>query len=254
MVGNPRRAGTQPQKHRRRPAAPSPGLRDRRVRFGQVDAGAGCAPCRPAQAAGQADRGAGQTSRPARLRAYRQRGDGGPDADRQDDALQPGQLCRRLRCDPQAVRAGAAGQGARLHAGHLQLQLRQQRHLGPLPDLRRQGLRARRDAVPLRRLPALPRLRRPPLPRRGAGGRTARQKHRRCAGADDQRGGGLLRGAPRGAGAPAAAGRRRPGVPAPRPAGADALRRRGAAPETGGPPGGSGRDTVIPAQAGIQQR
>ena len=38
-----------------------------------------------------------------------------------------------------------------------------------LPHLRRLGLRACRDAVPVRRLPALPRLRRPPLPRRGAG-------------------------------------------------------------------------------------
>ncbi|MDC4225460.1 MAG: hypothetical protein MPW15_14775 [Candidatus Manganitrophus sp.] len=41
---------------------------------------------------------------------------------------------------------------------------------GPLPHLRRLRLRARRDAVPLRRLPALPGLRRPALPRRGAGG------------------------------------------------------------------------------------
>ena len=49
-----------------------------------------------------------------------------------------------------------ASRAARLHARHLQLQLRQR----PLPDLRRLRLRARRDAVPLRRLPALPGLRR----------------------------------------------------------------------------------------------
>ena len=40
---------------------------------------------------------------------------------------------------------------------HVQLQRRRR----PLPDLRRLGLRARGDAVPLRRLPALPGLRRP---------------------------------------------------------------------------------------------
>ena len=38
----------------------------------------------PAQAEGQADRGARKTPRPARLRAHRRSGDGRPDADRQD--------------------------------------------------------------------------------------------------------------------------------------------------------------------------
>ena len=56
----------------------------------------------------------------------------------------------------------AAGGAARLRRRHVQLQRRQR----PLPDLRRLGLRARRDAVPQRRVPALPGLRRPPLPRR----------------------------------------------------------------------------------------
>ena len=42
---------------------------------------------------------------------------------------------------------------------HVQLQRRRR----PLPDLRRLGLRACRDAVPLRRVPPLPRLRRPPF-------------------------------------------------------------------------------------------
>ena len=51
---------------------------------------------------------------------------------------------------------------APLRRRHVQLQRRRR----PLPDLRRLGLRARRDAVPVRRLPALPRLRRPALPRR----------------------------------------------------------------------------------------
>ena len=82
--------------------------------------------------------------------------------------------------------ADAAGAGARLHAGHLQLQLRQR----PLPDLRRQRLRARRDAVPLRRLPALPRLRRPALsaPRCSRSTAARDRVDRRRAGHDGRRG------------------------------------------------------------------
>ncbi|MDZ7809723.1 MAG: hypothetical protein U5L11_05610 [Arhodomonas sp.] len=75
-----------------------------------------------------------------------------------------------------ALRRPAAGPGARLYHGQLQLQCRQR----ALPRLRRQRLRARGDAVPQRRLPALPGLRRPPLPRRGAGG------DRRPGGAEDR--------------------------------------------------------------------
>ena len=113
---------------------------------------------------------------------------------RQDRPLQSGQLCRRLRRDPQAVRAGAAGARARLHRRHLQLQRRRR----PLPDLRRHRLRARGDAVPVGCLPALPRLRRQALPPRGAGSarRAPGQErvHRRSAGNDGQRGAGLLQG------------------------------------------------------------
>ena len=55
---------------------------------------------------------------------------------------------------------------AKLHRRHVQLQLRQ----WPLPRLRRQRLRARGDAVPFGRLPALSGLRRQtPLPPRSAG-------------------------------------------------------------------------------------
>jgi energy-coupling factor transporter ATP-binding protein EcfA2 len=90
----------------------------------------------------------------------RRRRDGRPDADRPHHALEPGELRRRLRRDPRALREAARGEGARLHRRHVQLQLGQR----PLPHLRRQRLRARRDAVPLRRLPALPGLRRHALP------------------------------------------------------------------------------------------
>ena len=77
----------------------------------------------------------------------------------------------------------------RLHARHVQLQLGQR----ALPDLRRQWLRARRDAVPLRRVPALPRLRRQALPagdprRDGPSRRGQGAQHRRRAGVDGLRG------------------------------------------------------------------
>ena len=81
-----------------------------------------------------------------------------------------------------------ACEGTRLHARHLQLQLRQR----PLPDLLGLRLRARRDAVPLRRLPALPRLRRQALPRRDPRSEDRRQVDRRRARADGRRGGALL--------------------------------------------------------------
>ena len=74
------------------------------------------------------------------------------------------------------------GPGARLHARHFQLQFRHR----ALPHLQRQWLRARGDAVPLGRVPALPGLRRQALSRRDARdpprrrGRHA-QEHRRRA-------------------------------------------------------------------------
>ncbi len=228
-----RRRRAQPEEHRRRHTAFAPGLHHRRVRLGQIDAGAGRAACGAAEGQGPADRDAGRAPRAGRRRADRRRGDGGPVADRQDHALQPGELRRRLRRDPRPVRGRARGERARLHRRHLQLQLRQR----PLPDLQRQRLRARRDAVPLRRLSALPRLQRPALPRRNAGsdargqGRQTSAVGRRRARADRGRGARVLRRSRAGAGGARAAGRRRPGIPQARPAGAHALRRRSAAAE-----------------------
>ena len=115
----------------------------------------------------------------------RWRGDGRPVADRQDHALEPGELRRRVRRDPEVVRQRQGFQSARLHAGHLQLQLRQR----PLSDLLGLRLRARRDAVPLGRLPALPGLRRPALSRRDPRGEDRRQVDRRRARADGRRSG-----------------------------------------------------------------
>ena len=67
---------------------------------------------------------------------------------------------RKIFADAPLARA------ARLQRRHVQLQRRRR----PLPDLRRLGLRACGDAVPVRRLPALPGLRRQALPRRDPGG------------------------------------------------------------------------------------
>ena len=64
---------------------------------------------------------------------------------------------KRFAAEPIAIERGYT-------AGDVQLQLRQR----ALPGLRGQRLRARRDAVPERRVPALPRLRRPPLSQRRA--------------------------------------------------------------------------------------
>ena len=69
---------------------------------------------------------------------------------------------------------------ARLH--RLEVQLQQRRRA--LPDLRRLGLRARGDAVPVRRLPALPRLRRQALPARDPRGDDRARRARSCNVAD----------------------------------------------------------------------
>ena len=179
------RHGTQPAEPRCRDPARPPRVRHGRLGLGQVHPGAGRAVCRVAASEGQAHGSAGSAPRTARRGARRRGGDGGPDGHRPYHALEPGQLRGRVRCDPQALRGGSSVDRARLHARHVQLQFRQR----PLPDLRRQRFRARRDAVPLGRVPALPRLRRAPLspgdPRGEARARRrAREEHRRRAGDD----------------------------------------------------------------------
>ncbi len=60
------RRRAQPQEHRRAHSAQAPGVRDRRVGLGQVDAGRGRAVPRAAQVPRQADRGPGPLRGPAR--------------------------------------------------------------------------------------------------------------------------------------------------------------------------------------------
>ena len=136
-------------------------------------------------------------------------------------------------------------EGARLHAGHVQLQFRHR----PLPDLQRQRLRARRDAVPVGRVPALPGLRRQALSRRDARdpprrrGRHAHEHRRRARHDGDARRWRSSRQLER-RGAAAAAGGRGPRVREAGPARAHAVGRRGAAPEARGAPGRSRRRTT----------
>jgi ABC-type lipoprotein export system ATPase subunit len=120
-------------------------------------------------------------------RADRRRGDGGPVGHRQERALQPGHPRRRLRPDARIVRAAGRGEAARLHRRHLLLQRRQ----GPLRDLRRHRFRTRRNAVPVRRVSALPGLQRHALPRRGARNHARWPQHFGRAGHDRARHAGL---------------------------------------------------------------
>jgi excinuclease ABC subunit A len=91
-----RRLRAQPEEHRRALPARAAGLRDRRVGVGQVDAGAGRALRGAAQGERPADRDAGRASRAERRRESEQRGARRPVADRQDHALQSGELRRRF--------------------------------------------------------------------------------------------------------------------------------------------------------------
>ncbi len=129
-----------------------------------------------AKAKGKATETPGDFDRLLRRGLARRRRVRRPVADRQDHAQQSGELRRRVRQHPRDLREGEDVEGAQLHRRHLLVQLGRR----PLPDLRRQRLRARRDAVPVRRLPALPGLRRQALPAGDAGGdgRAARQASR----------------------------------------------------------------------------
>ena len=160
-----RRARAQPEERDGVAAAAAAGGGDGRVRLGQEHAGAGRAVPGAGAALRQGHRDARRARPAARRRLAERCGLRRPEPDRQDRALQPGQLRRRLGRDPQALRRRADGARAQLHRRHVQLQRRRR----PLPDLRRLGLRACGDAVPQRRLPALPGLRRPPLPHRDPG-------------------------------------------------------------------------------------
>ena len=228
-----RRARAQPEEHRRRIPAAAPGVRHRRVGLGQVHAGAGRAATRRCcKHNGKPTETPGAHRRAARRRADRRRGDGRPVADRPDHALQPGELRRRLRRDPRALRrttplaqergytAGTfsfnSGNGRCPTCGgngfeHVEMQFLSDVYLR-CPDCDGRRYRAEVlevDAKARRRAPASP--------------TCSTDRHRGAA-----RSSRTTREVAR---APAAAGRRGPRVPEARPAGADAVGRRSAAPE-----------------------
>ena len=152
----PRRHRAQPQGRRRRVPAQPPRVRDGRLGVGEIHPHPGRAAPGAPQAPGQADGIARRLPRDARRGANQRRGVRGPVAHRPHHAIQPRELRGRVRRHPRDLRPLAGIEDARLHGRHLQLQLRQR----ALPHLQRQRLRARGDAVPLRRVPALPGLQR----------------------------------------------------------------------------------------------
>ena len=158
-----------------------------------------------------------------------QAGAGRPVADRPHAAVQPGHLHRRVRQDPHPVRGHHRGQSPRLPAGPVLVQ-RQGR---PLRGVHRRRHHQDRDELPARRLRAVRGVPGRPLQPGNPRGALQGQDHLRGAGHVDRGGGGVLRADHRHPPLPADPGRRRPGLRAARPAGADAVRRRGAAGQAG---------------------
>ena len=189
----PRRPREQPQGHRRHLPARLLRRGHRGLRLRQVDAGQR----HPLHRAGQADlqrpHGAGPAPQDQRRRARRQGDPRRPVADRPHAAVQPGDLHRRLRPRPQAVRLHAGGQDARLPAGPVLLQRQGRALRGVLGRRHDQD----RDELPARRLRAVRGLPRSALQPRDARGALQGQDDRRRAGHADRGGRGLLRGDPR---------------------------------------------------------
>ena len=153
-------------------------------------------------------------------------------AARHDAARQPRDLPEGLRPHPRLLRAHRDGAPARLHAGDLLVQRRRR----ALRDLRRRGLREGRDAVPLRRLRDLRRVQRRALPPEVLEVRWQGRTIREVLDLTVTEALELLRRDSRGARPAAAAVRRRPRLPAPRPAADHAVGRRVAAPQARGAP------------------
>ena len=163
------------QQHRRDLPARAVRRGHRRLRLRQVDAGQR----HPLHLAGQADLPRADDPGPApadhRPRPRRQGDPRRPVADRPHAAVQPGDLHRRLRPHPQAVRLDPRGEDARLPAGPVLVQ-RQGR---PLRGVRRRRHDQDRDELPARRLRPVRGLPRRPLQPRDARGPLQGQDHRR---------------------------------------------------------------------------
>src|SRR3984957_8066612 len=168
------RRRAQPEGYRRRDSAAPLGLRHRRQRLGQVHPGARHRVSGAAARQGQAHRESRPPPRTRGRRIHRRCGHGRSEPNRPHDTLESRELCRRFRRDSRLVRPPAAGARAQIQRRHLQFQRRQR----PLSGMRRQRLRARGDAVSLRCLPTLSRLRWPAL---SGGSPRGAVDARRCA-------------------------------------------------------------------------
>ena len=170
-----------------------------------------------------------------------------PVADRAHAEVEPGHVHRPLHADPRALRADSGREGARLQAGPLLLQ----RARRPLRDLQGRRDDQDRDALPPGRLRPVRDLRRQALQPRDARGALQGQVDRRGA-RDVGRGGAeVLLQDPEDPAAAADPPRRRARLHQARPAGDDALRRRGAAREAreGALQDRDGQDALHPRRA-----
>ena len=148
-----------------------------------------------------------------------------PEPDRSHAALEPGDLRRTVHADPRAVRRGPGVPPPRLHAGALQLQ-RQGR---PLRALQGRRHPQDRDAVPARRLRPVRGLRRQAVQPRGPRDPFQGQVDLGRPGDDHRRGPRVLQRGPEHQEQAADPVRRRARLRPPRPAGDDAVGRRGTA-------------------------
>ena len=158
-----------------------------------------------------------------------QAGAGRPEPDRPHPAEQPRHVHRRVGPGPQALRRHHRGEGARLPAGPVLVQ----RQGWALRGLLRRRHDQDRDELPARRLRPVRGVPRRPVQPGDPRGALQGQDGRGRAGHADRGGRGVLRADHLDRALPAHAGRRRPGLRAPRAAGADAVRRRGAAGQAG---------------------
>ena len=235
-----RRQRPQPEERLGRAAAGPAGLRDRRVRFGQIDAGAGRALPRPAQAEGQADRGPGAFQRllGAEQIADVVMVDQTPSA-RPPAPTRPAMLAPSTRAFAQAPLARERGYTAGTFSfngdgrcptcggtgfEHVEMQFLSDVYLR-CPDC--DGKRFRPEVLEVR------------VEHLGKSASIDEVLEMTVSEAlDSSRACATCRPA-------GAAGRRGPGIRAPGPARADTVRRRGAAPEAGRPPG-RGRAAASP--------
>ncbi|CAA9491002.1 MAG: Excinuclease ABC subunit A, partial [uncultured Solirubrobacteraceae bacterium] len=241
------RRAAQPQEGRREDPARRLHRGDRGERLGQVHARqrdplqGGRQPAAPGEDA------PGDAQAAARARRARQDHQRRPGPDRAHAALEPRDVHRAVRPDPRAVLQDPGGAGARLQARPLLVQ-RQGRALRGVPRRRSDQ---DRDALPAGRLRAVR-----AVPRQAVQQGDAR---RPLQGPDDLRrprhagrgGARVLRAHPEDRAAAPGAARRRARLHAPRPAGHDAVGRRGAAGQArrGALEGRDGADPLHPRRA-----